>query len=107
MRDQHGTDPSLLGGESGAEVAVADQPPAFRFQEDADRRLHLLHHGHPIGTAGGPIPLGGDTLPRHLSALADLRTQPLPLAHYLLSVPDEILRRAGAIARQLLREAGR
>jgi len=92
---------------TAAALAVAGRSAAFRFQEDADRRLHLLWHGHPVGTSSGLIPVGGDTLPLHLTALADLRTRPLPFAHLLLAVPDEVLRRAGAIAVQLLPEAGR
>jgi hypothetical protein len=92
---------------AAAALAFADRPPVFRFQEDADQRLHLLQAGHPIGTVPGRIPPGGDTLPILLTALADLRIQPLPFAHYLLSISDETLRRAGAIAVRLLREAGR
>ncbi len=85
----------------------ADTAGAFRFQEAADRRLHLLWHGQPVGTSPGLIRPGGDTLPLVLSALADLRVQPLAFAHYLLSVPDETFRRSGRILMELLREAGR
>ncbi len=92
---------------SAAALAVAERPPGFRFQEGADRRLHLLHQGHSVGTSVSSIPIGGDTLPILLSGFADLRVQPLAFAHYLLSVPDETLRRAGVIAAQLLREAWR
>ncbi len=88
---------------AAAALAVAERPPGFRFQEDADRRLHLLHHGHPVGASL----YRGDTLPLLLSGLADFRVQPLAFAHYLLSVPDETLRRSGRILRELLREAGR
>jgi hypothetical protein len=84
-----------------------DTAGAFRFQQDADRRVHILWHGRPVGTAPGLVQVASDTLPILLTALADLRTQPLPLAHYLLAIPDEALRRAGALAVQLLREAGR
>ena len=92
---------------AAAALAVAERPSGFRFQEDAERRLHLLWHGRPVGTSTGLIPVGGDTLPLQLSGLADLRVQPLAFAHYLLSVPDETLRRSGRILMELLREAGR
>ena len=96
---------------SAAALALADHAPTFQFQEAADHRpdlgWHLLWNGQPVGTVPGPVPPGGDTLPLILTALAHLRTQPLPFAHYLLSAPDETLRRAGAIALQLLQEAGR
>ena len=88
---------------AAAALAVAERPPGFRFQEGADRRLHLLHHGHCVGTSI----YRGDTLPLVLSGLADLRVQPLAFAHYLLSVPDATLRRSGRILMKLLREAGR
>ncbi len=42
-----------------------------------------------------------------LAALADLRVRPLAFAHLLLAVPEEVLRRAGTIAAQLLRGVGR
>ncbi len=90
-----------------AYLAVAERPAAFRFQEAAARRLdlawHLLWHGRPVGTSN----YQGDTLPLHLTGLADLRVRPLAFAHYLLSVPDETLRRSGRILMELLREAGR
>lgn len=38
----------------------------------------------------------------HLTGLADLRVRPLALAHYLLSVPDETLRRTGHILIEML-----
>ncbi len=88
---------------AAAALAVAERPPSFRFQEDAARRLHLLSHGRPVGTSA----YEGDTLALQLSGLADLRVQPLAFAHYLLSVPDETLRRSGHILMELLREAGR
>ncbi len=88
---------------AAAALAVAERPAGFRFQEDADRRLHLLQNGRPVGTSA----YRGDSLPMHLSGLADLRVQPLAFAHYLLSVSDETLRRSGRILMKLLREAGR
>ncbi len=88
---------------AAAALAVAERPASFRFQEDAGGRLHLLHHGHSAGTALDR----GDTLALHLSGLAGLRVQPLAFAHYLLSVPDETLRRSGRILMELLREARR
>jgi hypothetical protein len=92
---------------TAAVLAAADRPSGFRLQEDADRRLHLLRHGHPVGTAADRALAGSDSLLLHLGALADLRVQPLAFAHLLLAVPDEVLRRAGALAVELLREAGR
>ncbi len=92
---------------AAAALAVAERPAGFRFQEDADRRLHLLWHGRPVGTSRDLIRVGGDTLALHLSGLADLRLQPLAFAHYLLAVPDETLRRSGRILMELLRKAGR
>ncbi len=88
---------------AAAALAIAERPASFRFQEDADRRLYLLWHGRPVGTSS----YQGDTLPLHLTGLADLRVRPLAFAHYLLSVPDETLRRSGRILMELLREAGR
>ena len=92
---------------AAAALAVAERPPGFRFQEDAARRLHLLWHGRPVGTSRDLIRVGGDTIALHLSGLADLRVRPLAFAHYLLSVPDETLRRSGRILMELLREARR
>ncbi len=92
---------------AAAALAVAERPPGFRFQEAADRRLHLLWHGRSVGTSRDLIQVGGDTLPLVLGGLADLRLQPLAFAHYLLSVPDETLRRSGRLLMELLREAGR
>ncbi len=100
-------DLAYLAAAALAVAGRADTAGAFRFQEDADRRLHLLWHGRPVGTAPGLIQMGGDTLPLHLGGLAGLRVQPLAFAHYLLSVPDETLRRSGRILMELLREAGR
>ncbi len=100
-------DLAYLAAAALAVVERADTAGAFRFQEAADRRLHLLWHGRPIGTSPGLIRPGGESLPLVLGALADLRVQPLAFAHYLLSVPDETLRRSGRILMELLPEAGR
>lgn len=85
-----------------AGMEVAERPLRFRFEEagsPGDRRaFHLLYDGVPVGTAD----LRGDTLPLHLTGLADLRVRPLALAHYLLSVPDETLRRTGRILIEML-----
>lgn len=91
---------------AAAALAVAERPARFRLQEDAERRLHLLHDGRPVGTVGRPE-WAGDAFPLHLTGLADLRSRPLALAHFLLSVPDEALRRTGRILIEMLREAGR
>jgi hypothetical protein len=42
-----------------------------------------------------------------LTALANLRVQPEALAHFLLSVPDTVLRRCGAILAQTAHEEAR
>ncbi|MFP3940908.1 MAG: hypothetical protein ACLF0P_11425 [Thermoanaerobaculia bacterium] len=64
--------------------------------------LEVLHDGHPVGRAA----LAGDTLPLDLTRLADLRVRPRALAHLLLSVPEEVLRRAGVIVAEMAREGG-
>ena len=89
-----------------AGMEVAERPLRFRFEEAAEevgapgrsRPFHLLHDGVPVGTAD----LRGETLPLHLTGLADLRVRPLALAHYLLAVPDETLRRTGRILVEML-----
>jgi len=60
-----------------------------------------MHDGYPGATASRE----GESLPQDLTRLADLRVQPLALAQFLLAVPDEVLKRAGEIAMDLLREA--
>jgi hypothetical protein len=49
--------------------------------------------------------LESTTLAADLTRLADLRAQPLALAQFLVSVPVEVLRRAGAIVMDELRKA--
>jgi hypothetical protein len=49
----------------------------------------------------------GDTLALDLTRLADLRGQPLPLARFLVSVPQDVLRRAGVLMMEILRETRR
>ena len=46
----------------------------------------------------------GESLPQDLTRLADLRVQPLALAQFLLSVPDEVLKRGGELVMELLRD---
>ena len=86
---------------AAATLHLTDRPHRFRWQRGADHRLHLMHDGYPVATASHE----GDTLPQDLTRLADLRVQPLALAQFLLSVPDEVIKRAGEIAMDLLREA--
>lgn len=91
---------------AAAALEVAERPARFRFRAEADPgeagRLPVLHDGHPVGRAA----LAGDTLPLDLTRLADLRVRPRALAHLLLSVPEEVLRRAGVIVAEMAREAG-
>jgi len=56
-----------------------------------------MHDGHSVGTAQRR----SDQLPQVLTALADLRTRPQALAHFLLAVPDEVLERCGVILAQM------
>ena len=81
-------------------LELADRPPRFRFQVDAAGTLHLMHDGYPVGIAQRE----SDGLPTILTALADLRTRPQALAHFLLAVPDEVLRRCGVILAEMTRE---
>jgi len=86
-----------------AGLAIADRSPRFRFQVDAAGTLHLMHDGYPAGTAQKE----SETLPLHLTGLADLRTQPLALAHFLMAVPQEVLERAGALVMEMVSGEGR
>ena len=81
-------------------LALVDRPARFRFQVDAEGTLHLMHDGYPVGTAD-PAEQGSEQLPVVLTALANLRTQPEALAHFLLAVPDEVLRRCGVVLAEM------
>ena len=83
---------------------LADRPPRFRFQVDAVGTLHLMHDGYPVGQAA-PSTRESNQLPLILTALANLRTQPEALAHFLLAVPEEVLARSGAILARLAGES--
>lgn len=61
--------------------------------------LHLMHDGYPVGRAQRE----SEQLPLILTALADLRAQPEALAHFLLAVPDEVLRRCGVVLAEMAR----
>jgi hypothetical protein len=87
---------------TNAGLSLADRPARFRFQVDAVGTLHLMHDGYPVGTARRQ----SEQLPLVLTALANLRTQPEALAHSLLAVPDEVLRRCGMILARMAREGG-
>jgi len=90
-----------LANLAAATLAVSERPPRFRWQRSDDGRLHLLHDGQRVATAA----VAADQLPLDLTRLADLRGQPLPLAQFLVSVPQDVLRRAGALMMEILREA--
>jgi hypothetical protein len=93
---------------AAATLHLTDRPPRFRWQRGAERRgqggLHLMHDGYPVATAG-PAAQEAESLPQDLTRLADLRVQPLALAQFLLSVPDEVIKRAGELVMELLEEA--
>lgn len=78
-------------------LTLVDRPRRFHFETGQDGTLQLVHDGHPVGTARRE----SDQLPAILTALADLRTQPQALAHFLLAVPDEVLERCGVILAQM------
>jgi len=87
---------------TNAGLALADRPARFRFQVDAAGVLHLMHDGYPVGTAVRE----SEQLPILLTALADLRARPEALAHFLLAVPDEVLRRCGVILAEMASGSG-
>lgn len=89
---------------AAAALAVAERRTRFRFQTGADDCEHLMHDGVPVANVG-PGALTGSSLPADLTRLMDLRAQPLAVAHFLLSVPDEVLERAGAIFMDELRRS--
>ena len=91
---------------TSAGLTLADRPARFKFLRDAEGTLHLLFDGWPVGTAA-PSAERSEQLPAVLTALADLRVQPQALAHFLLAVPDEVLRRCGVILAEMAREDGR
>ena len=81
---------------TSAGLTLADRPVRFGFLRDAAGTLHLMQDGHSVGTAA-PSARESDQLPVILTALHHLRVQPEALAHFLLAVPDEVLRRCGVI----------
>jgi hypothetical protein len=83
-----------------AGLELADRPSRFGFLRDAAGTLHLMHDGQSVARAER----GSDHLTVVLTALADLRTRPQALAHFLLAVPDEVVRRCGVILAQMARE---
>jgi hypothetical protein len=89
---------------TAAALALAERPLRFRFQRGADGTLHAMHDGAGVATVHSGV-LESTTLAADLTRLADLRAQPLALAQFLVSVPMEVLRRAGAIVRDELRKA--
>jgi hypothetical protein len=88
---------------TAAALALAERPNRFRFQEDADGRLHLMHDGQGVATVHSPT-LQHTTLATDLTRLADLRVQPLALAQLLSAVPAAVLERTGAILMDELRK---
>jgi hypothetical protein len=90
---------------TSAGLTLADRPVRFKFLRDAAGTLHLMHDGHSVGTAA-PAAAQSEQLPVVLSALANLRVQQEALAHLLLAVPDEVLRRCGVILARMAGEEG-
>lgn len=90
---------------AAAALAVAERRRRFRFEAGADGRERLIHDGLQVADAAS-VPMEGSSLPADLTRLADLRAQPLALAHFLLSVPDGVLERTGAILMDELRRCG-
>ena len=90
---------------TSAGLTLADRPVRFGFLRDAAGTLHLMQDGHSVGTAALSAPQS-DQLPVILTALHHLRVQPEALAHFLLAVPDEVLRRCGVILARLAGEGG-
>jgi len=90
---------------TSAGLTLADRPARFKFLRDAAGTLHLMHDGHSVGTAV-PSAEHSEQLPIVLTALANLRVQPEAVAHFLLAVPDEVLRRCGVILARLAGEEG-
>ena len=93
---------------TAAALPLTGRAPRFSLVEDLDAEedLYLLasgcgdRHGEPYcewGSVRGRI----EDLPWVLTVLDLLRVQPLALAHYLLSVGDETLRRVGGILAEL------
>jgi hypothetical protein len=67
-----------------------------------------MHDGVPVANVGSPVLAGilaGTSLPADLTRLVELRVQPMALAQFLLSVPDEVLERTGAIFMDELRRS--
>ncbi len=89
---------------AAAALAVAARPRRFRYVKGADDRLHLTFDGEPVATVHTPE-LEHTSLADDLTRLADLRVQPLALASFLAAVPAAVLRRAGAIFLDDLRNA--
>jgi hypothetical protein len=82
-----------------AAAAVAKRPARFGMLTDGAGTVHVRHDGRTVGTAS----IAGDSLPLDLTRLAELRAQPLALAHLLRSVPEAALRRTGAILASMAR----
>lgn len=89
---------------AAAALAVAARPRRFRYVKGADDRLHLTFDGAPVATVHTPE-LEHTSLSDDLTRLADLRVQPLALARFLAAVPAAVLRRAGVIFLDDLRNA--
>lgn len=84
---------------AAAALAVAERPARFRVLADAAGTVHVRQDGRTVGTAA----IAGDSLPVDLTRLAELRSQPLALAHLLRSVPEGVLRRTGTILASMAR----
>jgi len=98
---------------TAAALPLTGQAPRFSLVEDLDAEedLYLLasgcgdRHGEPY-CEWGSVRGWTEDLPWVLTVLDLLRVRPLTLAHYLLSVGDETLRRAGAILAELAGDSG-
>jgi hypothetical protein len=90
---------------TSAGLALADRPTRFRFLRNAAGTLHLMQDGHSVGTVAASAPQS-DQLLVILTALHHLRVQPEALAHFLLAVPDGVLRRCGVVLAAMAGEGG-
>ena len=95
---------------TSAGLTLADRPVRFGFLRDAPHggqaTLHLMQDSHSVGTVAPSAPQS-EQLPVILTALHHLRVQPEALAHFLLAVPDGVLRRCGVVLAAMAREGGR
>lgn len=90
---------------TAAALPLTGVEPRFFLAEDPDIEAplcDLLDGDQAIGVVDG----WNDELADRMSTLDALRRRPLALAHFLLAVGDETLRRVGTILLELSAEAG-